>query len=142
MIARTAAVLLPVALATALSGCSMLTTVQARFIDARVAFVGVERELGCIYSIEVREQATGNLVWQLEDEFSNRKCLGDDPHFYGKAHRQARTVVVPAKLRLGMAYEVNGTAEGSNYFGGAFRITRDTLYRIEDLPLKPLGLTG
>lgn len=141
MIARTAAILLSVTLATALSGCSRMTTVQARFIDGRLAFVGVERELGCIYSVEVREQATGNLVWQLEDDFSARKCLGDDPHFYGRAHRQARTAVAPAKLRLGMAYEVNGTAEGSNYFGGAFRITRDTLYRIEDLPLKPHGLT-
>jgi len=141
MVSRSVAALLSVALATALSGCSRTTTVHARFIDGRLAFVGVERELGCIYGIEVREQATGNLVWQLEDDFSDRKCLGDDPHFYGKAHRQAKTVVAPAKLRLDTAYEVNGTAKGSDYFGGAFRITHDTRYRVEDLPIKPHGLT-
>lgn len=140
MVSRAVVALLSVALAIALPGCSRTTTVQARFIDGRLAFVGVERELGCIYGIEVREQVTGELVWQVEDDFSNRKCLGDDPHFYGKAHRQAKTVVVPAKLRLGMTYEVNGTAEGSDYFGGAFRITHDTRYRIEDPPMKPLGL--
>jgi hypothetical protein len=113
----------------------MATMVQARFIDGRLAFVGVERDLGCIYDIQVREQATGKLVWQIEDDFSARKCLGDDPHFYGASYSRSRTSIASAKLRLGRAYEVHGTATGSNYFSGAFRITRDTLYRIEDLPL-------
>lgn len=116
----------------------MSTTVNARFVDGQVAFIGVERELGCIYNIEVREQDSGELVWQLD--YVSGKCLGDDPHFYGAAPRGAQIGVSPAKLRLGVAYEVSGTAEGSNYFGGAFRVTRDTIYRIEDLPLRSVEL--
>lgn len=111
---------------------------HARFVDGRIAFVGLERELGCFYNVEVREQDTGYLIWQLNS--ASGKCLGDDPHFYGAAPRGAQTVVSPAKLRLGVAYEVTGTAEGSNYFGGAFRVTRDTVYRIEDLPLRSVEL--
>ncbi|OYX52290.1 MAG: hypothetical protein B7Y97_02430 [Sphingomonas sp. 32-66-10] len=138
MIARSASTLVLVSLTAALAACSTTTTVHARIVDGQIAFVGLEREIGCIYNIEVREQDSGSLVWQLD--YVSGKCLGNDPHFYGAAPRGAQTVVSPEKLRLGVAYEVSGTAEGANYFGGAFRVTRDTVYRIEDLPLRSVDL--
>lgn len=131
---RAAAIIPTLAILAALSGCSKATIVQARFVEGRIAFIGIEQELGCVYDIEVAERATGKPVWKVEDDFSDRKCLGDDPHFYGESYTRSRTSVAPAKLRLDTDYEVRGTAAGSNYFSGAFRITRDNLYRIEDLP--------
>lgn len=131
---RTAVIVSTFALLTGLSGCSRATIVQARFVEGRVAFSGIEQELGCVYSIEVIERATERPIWKVEGDFTKESCRGDDPHFYGKGFR-GTTIVAPAKLRLDTDYEVRGTATGSNYFSGAFRITRDNLYRIEDLPL-------
>jgi hypothetical protein len=135
MVSRAAVALLPLALATALSGCSKAMIVQARFVEGRIAFIGIEQELGCIYEIEVTERITGKPVWKIDGDAVERDCFGDDPHFYGQGSRQANVMVKPAKLRLETDYEVHGFATGSNSFGGAFRITHDTLYRIEDLPL-------
>ena len=134
MMGRTTAILSTLALATALSSCKPSTLVHARFVEGRLAFVKPGRPLGCIYAIAVLEQATRRTVWEIKDDYSDRKCLGEDPHFYGGSYIGSKTSVAPAKLRLGTVYEVHGTAEGSKYFGGAFRIVHDGIYRIEDLP--------
>lgn len=132
---RAAAIISTFAILTGLSGCSKATIVQARFVEGRIAFIGIEQELGCIYEIEVVERTTGKVAWKIDGDFTERDCLGDDLHFYGQGYRQAKVAIAPAKLRLDTDYEVHGLATGSNSFGGAFRITHDTLYRIEDLPL-------
>lgn len=65
-------------------------------------------------------------------------CDGDDPHFYGHRYAKLRTATKPARLRLGVIYEVNGTASGSKYFGGAFKVVHDGSYRIEDMPVRSI----
>lgn len=111
----------------------MATHVQARFIDERLAFIGGERKLGCIFWIEMRDHAADKAVWKVEERNTSRKCGGKDSHFFGAHYQDLKTVVTAGKLRLGAIYEVHGVATGSNSFSGAFRITRDDLYRIEDV---------
>lgn len=124
----------------ALTSCSMTTAVHARFINGRLAILGIERRLGCIFDIEVREQASAKLVWELMSDFSGDRCSGDDPHFYGRSYEKLDVSVAPQKLKIGTIYEVSGTASGSNYFGGSFRIIRDGRhFRIEDMPRADLA---
>ncbi len=120
-----------------------MTDVQARFVDGRVAFIGVERDIGCIFDIEVRERDTDKVVWKVDYNATDPHCVGDDPHFYGEKLGGMKTSVSAGPLRLGTAYYVGGLATGSNYFGGYFRIIHDGQYRIVDLarPQEVIDLT-
>lgn len=117
----------------ALAGCSQSTTVSARFVDGRLAFIPISGSLECIYRVEVTEVSSGRLIWQVADPtFSN--CSGGTPLFYGDVIEALDVMVEPEALKPGVVYEVGGVAGGSNYFSGRFRMERKLTHQLTDLP--------
>jgi hypothetical protein len=116
-----------------LNGCSQSTELSARFINGRLAFVPLDNPLGCIRDIEVSERVSGRVVWKVDYDHSEaRACTGGAPIFFGWLPGRAASKSAE-RLKVGIVYEVSGSAAGGNYFGGMFRITRMVGYRAEDV---------
>jgi hypothetical protein len=114
-----------------LAGCSQATTVSARFIDGRLAFVPINNDIGCIHDVVVIERATRRVMWKVPYVFEPPTCTGGVPLIYGSLPDRASEVTAQG-LKSGFKYEITGTAAGGNYFGGVFIIEKIKGYRVRD----------
>ena len=137
-----------IALAPSIQGCSYGYDVMATVIGGRLAFVSADDAYTCLANVRVNAvngtTATpepgdheglvlnGGAFWETDGPISD--CVSDFPVFYGVVPPGANQLVAPKRLQVGVIYSVNTEGHGAYGFG-CFRISESR--RVENLPGNP-----
>lgn len=123
-----------------LAACSYVYSVEAVFIDGKLAFVSDEtKETGapyCLISFKVSD-AAGVAVWEFDayDLYKDApKCGPNFPLRYGQAPKGAVTVTPAKPLKVGELYTIEGNA--GNALEGSFRYQVKRITTVENLDMK------
>lgn len=123
-----------------LAACSYVYSVEAVFIDGKLAFVSEKvNETGspfCLTSFKVSD-AAGSAVWEFNayDLYENApKCGPNFPLRYGQAPKGAVTVMPAKLLKAGELYTIEGNA--GDALEGSFRYQVKRITTVENLDME------